>query len=127
MKGALGKIRRNGHMYCGSGCGRGCTWAEYQAAVNAADKLAKRLGPKWRPVVWENLGWYHEAQFGPDETLQVHGDHGHPQYYWANFRMFGIQFHAGGTTPEKALVNVWAELRRQLSRLKTMYRFLEKF
>lgn len=57
----LGKIKRLGKLYCGSGCGRGCTWAECQKAIVQANRLLKRLGKGWKPRVWENLGWHYEA------------------------------------------------------------------
>lgn len=93
--------------------------------MKAADRLAKRLGPKWRPIVWENLGWHFQAQFGGDTRLQVSGRH-EQNYFWANFRMLDQQYHASGPTPEKALAAVCTAVRKHLSQMKTMYRFLER-
>ena len=33
---------RNGLLYCAPACGAGCTYAEYQAAVNKAEALKKK-------------------------------------------------------------------------------------
>lgn len=52
---------RQGREYCSSGCGRGCTYAEYTSAVRAGHRLACRLGKGWKPVVWENLGWHYKV------------------------------------------------------------------
>lgn len=53
--------RRRGAIYCSRGCGRLCTFAEYQRAVAVADKLARTMGRGWKPKVWENLGWHASA------------------------------------------------------------------
>lgn len=52
---------RCGPRYCSPACGGGCTWAAYKGAVKAAAALAKRLGPQWKVLVWENLGWHYEV------------------------------------------------------------------
>lgn len=53
-----------GSIYCAPRCGRGCTKAEYDAAVKAADALARVMGAGWEPEVWENLGWHYAAKKG---------------------------------------------------------------
>ena len=35
---------RNGDKYCSPRCGRGCTYAEYEAAVKLADSIVSDLG-----------------------------------------------------------------------------------
>lgn len=49
-----------GKKYCAPFCGRGCTKAEYDAAVKLGEKTLKMLkDPKgWEIDVWENLGWH---------------------------------------------------------------------
>lgn len=55
-------------LYCSPACGtmytpsRGCTFKAYQDAVKAGDRLAKRLGPAWKPRIWENMGWFYSAE-----------------------------------------------------------------
>ena len=61
----------NGPIFCAPLCGRGCTKAEHDKAVENAAKLAKSLGPTWKPQVWENLGWHHCA-VSPCGRLKVH-------------------------------------------------------
>lgn len=122
MNGALGKIARRGNTYCGSGCGRGCTWAEYQRAVKAGAALAKRLGPKWQPVIHENLGWHYRVHYGA-VALFVHERD--KRCYWADLHVFNRQFEATATTPEKALVAVCSQIRHQLVILRTAYQIME--
>jgi hypothetical protein len=57
------KAVRRGLTYCACApaCGGDCTFADHEKAVANASALAKRLGPTWRPVVWENLGWHYKA------------------------------------------------------------------
>ena len=62
---------KDGKLYCSPACGNGCTYAAYLKAKDAAAKLCKQLGQKWKPRVWENLGWYHEAVLG-DYVMHVH-------------------------------------------------------
>ena len=57
-------------LKCARSCGRGCTQAEYDAAVVAARRLAHRLGD-WKWDVWENLGWHHRA-ISPCGRIKVH-------------------------------------------------------
>lgn len=42
---------------------------EQRQAVRDAATLCKRLGPGWKPCVWENMGWHHRAERAP---LSVH-------------------------------------------------------
>ncbi len=60
-----------GTIYCAPACGRGCTKAEFDAATEAAAELAKMLGPDWKPVVSENLGWHYRA-ISPCGRIKVH-------------------------------------------------------
>lgn len=87
---------RNGLLYCAPACGAGCTYAEYQAAVNKAEALKKKcekeIGGKWEIRVHENLGW-HWSVIAPEINVSV--DYGgylgkHGDYYTAAF---------GGGTP----------------------------
>ena len=100
----LGQIRRIGNVYCGSGCGSGCTWADYQEACIQATRLARRLGPGWRPYVHENLGWHYKV-ISPDGTMKVCPNSrrcclGKPYSYTAFFG--GADCVAGGRWAESA-------------------------
>lgn len=59
----------NGDIFCSPRCGGGCTKAEYDAAVTAADALAAKLGPGWEPDIWENLGWHYAVRRGDSEVF----------------------------------------------------------
>lgn len=57
--------RRRGEIYCSPACGRGCTWAEYQAALAEAEKAVAVIKKRGRLSlvgvkvdVFENLGWH---------------------------------------------------------------------
>lgn len=52
---------RKGPIYCAPACGAKCTYAAFKRMSEFAVDLAKRLGPGWRPHVWENMGWYCSA------------------------------------------------------------------
>lgn len=60
----------NGDIYCSPRCGGGCTKASYDKAVKEADELAARLGPRWKPHVFENLGWHYHVSI-PDTPFLV--------------------------------------------------------
>jgi len=62
---------RKGATYCAPFCGRGCTWAEHQAAKKKAAALQKIMGHGWKPVVWENLGWHYKV-VSNNEKLKIH-------------------------------------------------------
>lgn len=56
---------RDGDRFCSLLCGGGCTIDEYNAAMTSARKLVEKLGPDWKPVVWEvweNPGWHYEVR-----------------------------------------------------------------
>lgn len=61
----LGLGQKGVQTYCAPACGRGCTFQEYIDATNAARKLSVRLGAGWKPVVWENMGWFYSVRRGP--------------------------------------------------------------
>lgn len=64
---------RRGPIYCAPACGRGCTWAEYQAAVKGAEKLKKMMkGTGWEVRIHENLGWFYKVVSGPVMVMPSH-------------------------------------------------------
>jgi hypothetical protein len=116
--------RRRGSVYCAPACGFSCTWAAYQKAKEDAAKLCtylkKKLGMRWLPRVWENLGWHYEVH---DETgkMKVYPSSidGKVRSYIA---FLGHTAHVGGTwaeqgnTPELALAAVFAPFLAQMKR-----------
>lgn len=51
-------------IYCSPACGGLCTYAAYTRAIHASAALARKLGPGWKPKVWENLGWHWRVEKG---------------------------------------------------------------
>lgn len=115
---------RKGLIYCAPACGSGCTRAEFDKATLSSAALAKRMGPRWKPEVWENLGW-HWAVRSPCGRMKVHpvewrgsvtytaylGEAGEPGGTWAEH----------GLTPEAA---VQATLAAALNDAKKIAGFL---
>ena len=99
------KAVRKGEIYCAPACGRGCTHDEFRNAQHMGAALAKELGSRWLPFVWENLGWHFKA-VSPCARICVH-----PSYFGANsFLAFlgkandgGGNWSEFGTTPKKAV------------------------
>lgn len=80
--------RHRGLIYCSPRCGGNCTRAAWNAAKANAARLAKDLGPGWKPWVWENLGWHYAAQKGAAEVHEAFHGKGRRgrdlQLYWNN-------------------------------------------
>lgn len=80
---------------CAKWCGRGCTEEEYQKAKRDAKELCKKLGPGWKPHIWENLGWHfhavkgniHVMQLG-DEYSTLMGEGGAGEMFWSPKKWF---------------------------------------
>ncbi len=54
-----------GAIYCSPWCGFKCTKAAYDDAKRSAGELRDYLGSKrWKPRVWENMGWHYEVTNG---------------------------------------------------------------
>ena len=55
--------KRDGEVYCSPACGYKCKYLDYLDAVEKAKTLCAALGPpsKWKPYVWENIGWHYRA------------------------------------------------------------------
>lgn len=96
------KPRRRGEKYCAPACGRGCLKSEHDEALANAKRLAKLLGPGWKPTVWENLGWYYCAKFG---GTKVHGGRGFKGFtaYIGDRDSPGGTWYAHGDSPREAL------------------------
>lgn len=66
-------------VYCATTCGRGCTYSEYQAALEGARSLQLELGDGWDVEVWDNLGWKFQASNG---AASIYPHSRHPVSQW---------------------------------------------
>lgn len=53
--------RARGKYKCDRACGAHCTVAQYNDALKTAEKLARRCGPLYVPMVTHNLGYHPSA------------------------------------------------------------------
>lgn len=63
--------RAQGAVYCSPACGGACRRAAFDRAVGESRELARRMGPGWRPDVWENLGWHYAVHKGKARVVPV--------------------------------------------------------
>lgn len=114
--------RREGNTYCSPACGGGCTLEAYRKAEHEAIALASRLGPNWKPVVWENLGWHYKVVLRPgsEAMLAVYPERG--GQYWIDSRLLGSQYNLHHSDPVQGvrdlLTNAEAEAHRTLEACK---------
>lgn len=93
-----------GDVYCSLACGGGCKKAEYDRAVEEADKLCKKLGKNWKTRVWENLGWHWSVQLVSDKTsMEIHV---YDESCWIDCRFNGRQYEEQFPTPEEAIQGI---------------------
>ena len=110
-----------GEIYCSPACGGGCTKERHDEATEAAAGLALRLGRRWTPRVWENLGW-HYCVISPCGRIKVHasrteihytaflGEAGKPGGYWVEH----------GVTPQEAVAKVIDTAKRDVAGQQTL-------
>lgn len=104
--------------YCSPACGAGCKKAAHTKAVRAAAGLAQELGPGWKPVVFENLGWHYRAEKGVMHVVPlvkgsaVSGKYG--VHYYTAFFNAKTQLVGNGTTPRKAMEDALQQARALL-------------
>lgn len=91
---------RHATVYCAPACGGGCTLEAHDEAVKKAAALAKKLGPAWKPHVWENLGWHYSAICGSSSVSPLSD-----KMYWASVNC-GRQFQGENKDPRKAVAEV---------------------
>lgn len=67
-------ISRPDGTYCSPGCGCGCTKKDHDRAQSLGKALSERMGPGWKPFVWENGGWHYSAnlQINDSKNIQIH-------------------------------------------------------
>lgn len=97
---------RRGDIYCSSACGGNCTRSAYETACRDAKALARRMGPKWKTEINENLGWYwHVVRDGATLSPSAKG-------YHLSIHLQGWAYHATGTNP----LALYAQAKRELSK-----------
>lgn len=113
------KAVRRGAIYCAPACGGRCTWAQYQAAIQNARKLAKRMGKGWKTRVYENLGWHYNV-ISPCGRIKISGGIG--KFYTAYLgdkkeKICMGTWAESGTTPEQAMASVIRVAKTQLDKI----------
>jgi hypothetical protein len=107
---------RNTAVYCSPAWRQGglrCTVSAYRKANDKAKRLAAALGKRWRPRVWENLGWHYSADLqAGDVSISVY--HHGPSRYWASL-MANRQFQGEGASPMVAVKEALAKLGSDVS------------
>ncbi len=97
---------REGGVYCSPACGGRCTFAKYQLARKKALALASRLGPSWKALISENLGWHWKVRSGVCEVIE-----GSNKSFVAYFNG-PTQFMGFGDTAEKAVRQALGNARK---------------
>lgn len=124
---------RRGDVYCSPGCGMGCTVYDFEAAQTNAHALASVLGPKWKPHVWENLGWHYSATLYMEDidchaTVYPHKYNGEVTYHCliGSGNIGGWCIHEdkedsrlAQDDPKTALHSAWLDLARDIQFDKT--------
>jgi hypothetical protein len=117
-----------GHIYCAPACGRGCTKAAYERAQKKAAALAKRLGPRWKPRVWENLGWHYSA-ISPCGSIKVHSSYPEGEMWTAYFgpEATGGKWAESGKTPWEAIDAVVATGREYETEIRRLFSGIDQW
>ena len=114
---SLGPIDTARGRFCGKQCGRGCTKKEYNRAVKAGYRLARRMGRGWTYRVWENLGWHYKI-ISPGKIVTI---------YPSGFASCDVGGHqlatVDGKTPEEASALI---LTKMITLRDTLTRALKK-
>lgn len=119
---------RRGDVYCSPACGNNCTVYDFEAAHTNAQALVSVLGPKWKPRVWENLGWHYAAVLYMEDidchaTVHVSKYNGETFYHCliGTGDMGGWPVHEdkedsrkAQTHPLTALYSAWKDLARDI-------------
>ena len=103
-----------GKTYCSPRCGRGCTKADHDRAVEKSNALAKRLGPTWEPHVWENLGWHYGVTCGVIDITPSHRRRDDGKKWVESYACYiqtKPQFLGEAKTPEAAFSRAAKKLR----------------
>lgn len=120
--------QRHAERYCSPACGFGCTWAEYQTAVDDSAALAKQLGTGWKPHIWENLRWHWEVtlktmRVGPDINYVLSGKGvltGYHAYIYSEHPAGGIVWSGHAKTPTDAIAMALTRAHREIDQKAAM-------
>jgi len=123
---------RRGNIYCSPACGGGaatCTVARYRDAHEAAEETARDLGPGWKPVVMENLGW-HASVVSPCGRVSIHiprrpRDGQYLAFLGPKKLQPAGKWAEHGRTPREAIENVLRAARRDLGLIEETIKGLE--
>lgn len=84
-------------------------------AEQGAKALVKKLGKRWKPRVWENMGWYYSAKFDGRVSLEViPSGNDHTVYLNVNPQ---IVVH-GGTDPVAAVKYALRQLDETVAKIQ---------
>jgi hypothetical protein len=116
-------------VYCSPACGGGkgiCDKSKYDLAVKKANALAKRMGPGWKPRVWENLGWFYEVEKG--KHLRISPPHWKNGVYtaWVETSPISYQFIEHHKDPKKALAQAFEKFDEYISYLQAQRKKIGK-
>jgi hypothetical protein len=103
---------------CARWCGRGCTQAEYEKAKKLSNEITAKLGAKWRPHTWENLGW-HSGSVSVCGRLNVYPSYGAFSAFLGEPGKGG-RWVGRGRTPRSAVRNVVAMAVLELRELQVL-------
>lgn len=115
---------RRGRIYCSPLCGGGCTLAAFNRANKEAGALAKRLGPGWKPEVWENLGWHWGAIKG-GAKVYPNERRGHKVSGYHVYLETTPQIVIAGCNPVKLVANAIEEARQIAEQNERLIQALE--
>lgn len=119
-----GPVKR-GPYYCSPWCGAKCTIVAFDAAGIKAKALADRLGPEWKPRVWENMGWHYAAvtdsgwHMMEDDDRKTKFKDGYGRLYYS--LTTGTMHSGTGPSPEQVLRNVLKSIKRERDQLDRLY------
>lgn len=104
MKKLSWKARHVGDRYCSPACGANCSRAAYESAAQKAAALVARLGSRFKPRVWENLGWHYGAVSTCDR-LYIRERDTRSYSCFLNDKTPSGRWVGEGTTPQAAIAD----------------------
>jgi hypothetical protein len=116
------KARRRGEKRCAPACGRGCTQAEYERALERAQLICQALGKGWKQAIHENLGWHVAVRKG---EVRVNASwYGKDAHYQAGTDDWGIL--GTGRTAQAALQVMVDRLRKERNDAERILKIVEE-
>lgn len=122
-----------GGIYCSPACGCRCELKQFEKVTKAAAKLAKRLGPNWKPWVWENGGWNYRAVIDWKQEQHQFAIEVHERKYTIGPTTYDCwiqtspQFIVDGfKTPEKAVEAAFKAMNKYIKGLQKQQTYLRE-